>query len=978
MTAMKTPEHLNPASLAFVEGLYAQFLNDATSVEVEWRQYFESLEQGESAGMFREGPSFQPKSIFDAGRGEGGRGGAAAERAAGQPVRPVLADAGMVKINGKGGGKHKEVSVVSPALPAEAGAQAIITQHRVERLVRAYRYRGHMLADLDPLDLTVRETPPELNIEFHGLSDADLEHQCPAGTIGLNQTLTLRQVISQLQSTYCRYIGVEYMHLDDLAMRRWMFMRMEPTGNRLELSHKEQLRILTSLTDAAIFEEFIQKKFLGAKSFSLQGGEGLIPLMDLAIEKAGEEGLLEVVIGMAHRGRLNVLANIMGKSPAQIFREFADLDSEANVGRGDVKYHLGYSTDRFTRSGQKVHLSLCFNPSHLEFVNPIAMGKLRARQDRAGDSARKQGMLLLIHGDAAFIGEGVVQETLNLSQLAGYSVGGALHIIVNNQVGFTTTAEEGRSTRYASDIAKMLQAPIFHVNGEDPEAVAQVVRLAMDFRREFARDVVIDMYCFRRHGHNESDEAGFTQPMMTRVIEKRQSMRDSFLAHMLSLGTITKEEAERIAVNRRERLEQNLAEAKAIKPEETWKPGRKLWSGYCGGKAGSAGDVPTSVERGRIVSVLESLSAVPGGFTPHPKAERFLKQRMEMARGARALDYAAAEAAAMGTLALEGAPVRLTGQDVGRGTFSQRHARLTDYQTGMRYTGLTRLGAGQAKVEIHNSPLSEVGVMGFEYGYSLDMPEGLTMWEAQFGDFANVAQVIIDQFIVAAEERWGLLSGLVLLLPHGFEGQGPEHSSARLERFLELCAKDNIQVMNLTTPAQYFHALRRQVVRKWRKPLIIMMPKSLLRHPKAVSSLDDLATGRFFPVLADTQVSPRGVKRILLCTGKVYYDLVEAREEQERKDLAIVRVEELYPTPRAELESALGAYPPKTEAVWVQEEPENMGAWRFIRQEFGDALLGRYPLKVAARPAAASPATGSKGAHEIEQERLIKEAFAVE
>lgn len=940
--------------------------------------YFESLqaESHDATGdsPYREGPSFKPNSIFNptlasmdlsaAGQPATARAG---RLAAGEPTN--------INRNGR---RHQEVTLVSPMLPPESSADAIITQHRVERLVRAYRYRGHVLADLDPLNLAVREAPPELQLEFHGLTDGDLDHICPAGTIGLSQPLSIRQVISQLQSTYCRYIGVEYMHMDDLAMRRWMFMRMEESGNRLELSHKEQLRILTRLTDAVIFEEFIQKKFLGAKSFSLQGAEGLIPLMDIAVEKAGDEGLLEIVIGMAHRGRLNVLANIMGKSPAQIFREFADVDPETNLGRGDVKYHLGYSSDRTTRNGAKVHLSLCFNPSHLEFVDPIAMGKLRARQDRAGDQNRNRGMLMLIHGDAAFIGEGVVQETLNLSQLPGYRTGGTLHIIINNQVGFTTNPEEGRSTRYASDIAKMLQIPVFHVNGEDPEAVAQVVRLAMDFRREFGRDVVIDMYCYRRHGHNESDEAGFTQPLMTRVIEKRKSMRDCFLEHLLALGTISKDEAERIAVHRREHLERQLDESKSTKSNsKNWRPEGQFWKPYCGGPLTSAQDVPTSVERSRLTALFTSLTALPAGFTPHPKIQRFLKQRAEMSQGTRPLDFAAGEALALASLATEGAPVRFTGQDVCRGTFAHRHVRLTDFQTGAQHMPVARLSPDQAHVEIHNSPLSEVAVMGFEFGYSLDYPEALVMWEAQFGDFANVAQVIIDQFIVAAEDRWGLLSGLVLLLPHGFEGQGPEHSSARLERFLELCARDNIQVMNLTTPAQYFHALRQQVLRKWRKPLILMTPKSLLRHPKAVSSLDDLSAGRFYPVLADNSVSPRGVKRVLMCTGKIYYELLEAREEPARRDVAIVRLEQIYPMKHAELETVLAPYRTGTEVVWVQEEPENMGAWRFLKHQFGTHLLGKHPFRVISRPAAASPATGSKGAHEIEQERLILEAMTL-
>jgi 2-oxoglutarate dehydrogenase E1 component len=750
---------------------------------------------------------------------------------------------------------------------------------------------------------------------------------------------------------------------------------MEPTQNRLHLSRDEQVRIFTRLTDAVSFEEFIRKKFVGAKSFSLEGSESLIPLLDLAIEQAANQGLAEIVLGMAHRGRLNVLANIMGKHPSQIFREFADVDPDLFIGGGDVKYHLGHSTDWQTASGKPIHLSLCFNPSHLEYVNPVALGRVRAKQDRAGDETRARGMALLIHGDAAFAAQGIVQETLNLSQLPAFTVGGTLHVVVNNQLGFTTSAAEGRSTTYATDVAKLLQTPIFHVNGEDPEAVAQVVKLSMEFRQRFKRDVVIDMYGYRRLGHNEGDEPGFTQPLLYGAIQKRKPVREGYLEHLLTLGGLTVEEAGQIAVERQQLLEQELSKAQDAQYQRPSEARRREWANYLGGPEPRE-EPQTGVEKRRLTEWLLAQTRLPEDFHLHPKLKKLLEARKQMASGQQPLDWSAAEALALASVAAEGWRVRLSGQDTARGTFSQRHGVLHDYKDGHIYAPLQHVSAEQAPVEILNSPLSEAGVLGFEYGYSLDYPDGLILWEAQYGDFCNAAQVIVDQFITSAEDKWRRLSGLVLLLPHGFEGQGPEHSSARLERFLALAAENNIQVVYPTTPAQYYNCLRRQVVRRWRKPLVVMTPKVLLRHPKAVSSLEECAQGRFCRILPDALTRPpQDARRVILCSGKIYYELQKQREESRREQVAILRLEQLYPLDQEGLRSELSAYRPGTPVIWVQEEPENMGAWRYLRVQFGEKLFCNYPFSGIYRPASASPATGSASSHKKEQAQIIDGAL---
>ena len=850
-------------------------------------------------------------------------------------------------------------------------------QDKVDQLIRAYRVRGHLLAKLDPLGRS-QDLYPELNPAYYGFTEADMDIVFSSTTIPGRHSMTLKNIIEHLRATYCRFIGAQFMHIDDLRVKMWLQDRMESTRNQRKLSHDQQIRILTKLTDAEIFEQFIHKKFIGAKRFSLEGAESLIPLLDMAIDTAGDHGVREVVIGMAHRGRLNVLANILDKPAQQIFREFDDQNADIMLGRGDVKYHLGYSSDRVTANGNHVHLSLAFNPSHLEFVSPVVSGRVRAKQDRHGDLERLTGMGIVIHGDAAFAGQGVAQETLNLSRLDGYSTGGTLHLIVNNQIGFTTLPEQARSTQYATDVAKMLQIPIFHVNGEHPEAVAQVVKLAMEFREEFQSDVIIDMYCYRRYGHNEGDEPAFTQPDMYHVIRARKSVRESYVENLKGLGEVTEAQAEEIAVARREALEKNLDEARATEKKQMgFSTGLGYWRTYRGGPDADTPQSDTAVSEDKLRDLLRAMGSLPEGFHPHPKLSRLLKQRADMATGGRALDWSAGEALAFASLVEEGRRVRLTGQDSERGTFSHRHAILHDVETGQRHNAVGQTAHEPGVFEVHNSPLSEIGVLAFEYGYSLDFPEALVLWEAQFGDFANVAQVIIDQFITSGEDKWSRLSGLVMLLPHGFEGQGPEHSSARLERFLVAAADDNIQVCNLTTPAQLFHALRRQVVRPFRKPLVIMSPKSLLRHPRAVSELSELATGSFRRLIADTapSLNPGAVRRILMTSGKLYYELAEARERLDAWDVSIVRIEQYYPLHDHELKSLLEPYPSGTPVVWVQEEPRNMGAWGFLTLRYGRELFERHPLSCVSRRASASPATGSASAHKTEQQKIIDQAF---
>ena len=922
--------HSHDSSLTYVESLYLDYLKDPDSVSPEWQDYFLQIVESQT----RAGGELHDPSLFRA---------------------PSMG-----------------AGVVSPIQLDYA-----ILQERVERLIRNYRVMGHYVADIDPLGQP-RPKVTELDPANCGLSEADLDRQVSTLSASGQNVRTVREVAQWMRNTYCRSIGVQFMHIDDMRVREWLQTRMEATENRIQLTREEQKRILKRLSDAVVFEEFILNKFKGAKSFSLEGAETLIPLLELAIYQAADQGVEEIVLGMAHRGRLNVLASIMGKAPRAIFREFADLDPELNTGRGDVKYHLGYSNDWHSGDGRKMHLSLCFNPSHLEFVNPVAMGRVRAKQDRNGDTTREKVVCLLIHGDAAFAGEGIIQETLNLNSLEATGIGGTVHVVVNNQIGFTTGPEQARSTPYATDVAKMLQIPIFHVNGEDPEAVAQVVRLAMDFRQEFHSDVVIDMYCYRLRGHNENDEPSFTQPLMYRQIKARKKVGQSYLDQLMKMGGITEEEANRLQFAHRQQLESELEVANGPNYEHRWDMLQGNWRGYLGGNEAGIPEVDTGVDSATLSALLTKMSELPSDFHPHPNVFNpqskvaVLSKRLAIAQGKQPLDWASGEALALATLSIGGHRVRIHGQDAERGTFGHRHAVFHDYENDRRYIPLMHLSPDQAPIEVLNSCLCEAGVLGYEYGYSLDTPDGLVCWEAQFGDFVNVAQVIIDQFIVSAEDKWNRLSGLVMLLPHGFEGNGPEHSSARIERFLQLAAEDNIQIIYPTTPAQIFHALRRQVLRKWRKPLIVMTPKSLLRSPHAVSTFSDLETGTFRRLLPDTLTRPATeVRQIVLCTGKVYYDLAERRDELQRTDVAILRLEQLYPIPEKELEEELAKYPDGTPVVWAQEEPENMGAWRFLRVHWGESLFRRYPFSGVSRPASASPATGSHTSHDLEQNVIL-------
>ena len=922
-------------NLAFIEMLYMKFVEDPESVPTEWREYFERWGDAQE--------------IFD-----------------GLKAREA-----------------REHSVFAPtSMAGQSGAQEMqsaVMQERLDRLVRAFRVRGHMVAELDPLGLP-RAGHPELEPSYYGFTEADLDKEFSAANLSGPPVMSLRDIIGRLRTTYCGKLGLQFMHIDDLRTKNWLQTYAESSLNRISLTRETQLQVLRKLTDAETFEQFVHKKFLGAKRFSLEGGETLIPLVDLALDAAAEDDIGEAVIGMAHRGRLNILANVMGKPAAQIFHEFNDVDGTRHLGRGDVKYHLGFSSDHETSSGKMIHLSLCFNPSHLEFVGPVMIGRVRAKQDRLVDKRRKKVLPILIHGDAAFAGQGVVAEMLNMSELPGYSVGGTLHIIVNNQIGFTTSPEFSRSSPYPSDVAKLLQIPIIHVNGEDPEAVTQAIKMAMEFRREFQKDVVIDLWCYRLYGHNEGDDPAFTQPVLYSAIRRRKTVREAYLDNLLKLNSVSKKDAKMIAEASFNKLDEALKEAASDDFVYREDKNRGLWAAYSGGHMRNLPEALTGVAKSRLKKLMLAQTKTPDDFSEHPKIKRLFGIREDMAKGKRALDWGAAEALAFASLLADGTGIRLSGQDSGRGTFSHRHSVLRDFENGIAYIPLNHLGVDQAQYEVIDSPLSEAAVLGFEFGYSLDMPESLVIWEAQFGDFANGAQVIIDQFIASSEEKWARLSGLVLMLPHGFEGQGPEHSSARLERFLGLCAEDNMLVCNLTTPAQLFHCLRRHAIRDVRKPLVIMSPKSLLRHPRAVSSLDALSNEQFRVAIPDpTEPNPDTVQRVLLCSGKIYYELEEAREKRELKHVAIHRLEQLYPLRIDTLSDLLSAYPDGTQVVWVQEEPKNMGAWPYMRLRFGESLCdGRFPFAVVSRPSSASPATGSAASHKIEQALVIDQAFDIQ
>ncbi|MGH2828192.1 MAG: multifunctional oxoglutarate decarboxylase/oxoglutarate dehydrogenase thiamine pyrophosphate-binding subunit/dihydrolipoyllysine-residue succinyltransferase subunit [Actinomycetota bacterium] len=834
-------------------------------------------------------------------------------------------------------------------------------QSRVIRLINMYRVRGHQLAELNPIGWEVLQHP-ELDLSHYGLTLWDLDREFLTDGLPGPRKQTLRNIIDALRDAYCRTTGVEYMHMAEPEEKRWIQERVE--GEIEEFSKEEKIHILDRIGAAEAFERFLHSKYTGNKRFSLEGAESTIPMLDTLIEQAADDEHLEVVMGMSHRGRLNVLANIVGKAPEEIFKEFeGEIDPDTVQGSGDVKYHLGM-TGRFTsRAGNDIAIVLASNPSHLEAVDPVVEGMTRAKQDLLGDDSTGKVLPLLLHGDAAFAGQGVVAETFNMSQLPGYRTGGTVHLVVNNLIGFTTAPHAGRSTTYATDIAKMVQAPILHVNGDDPEACVRVTRIAYEYRKRFKKDVVIDLICYRKYGHNEADEPAFTQPLMYAKIDDRRSVRKLYTEQLLNGGEITVEEAEEALDQFRDRLKTAFDETKESKrPEPVVALPPKV--------VGVLPPVETGVDEERVRHIHEVLTKFPQGFEPHPKLKKMIEKRGAIL-DKEAIDWAHGEALAFGSLLMEGIDVRLSGQDSRRGTFSQRHSVLVDHRTGEEYTPLNDLSGNQARFRCFDSLLSEYAATGFEYGYSVANGDALVCWEAQFGDFVNGAQIVIDQFISSGEDKWNQESGLVLLLPHGFEGQGPEHSSARLERFLTQCAEDNMQVAQPTTPAQYFHLLRRQMHRTIRKPLVVMTPKSLLRSPDARSKLDDFTTGHFLEILDDSRaLDKESVRRVVLCTGKIGYTLMNERDARE-SDVAIVRLEQLYPFPKEQLYGILDAYPNANEVMWVQDEPENMGAWWFVYGNIRADLAERFSLRRAARAESGSPATGSPTVHEQEGAELL-------
>lgn len=858
----------------------------------------------------------------------------------------------------------------SPATGSQSLEQ-IEKQARVLQLINAYRVRGHLIAHLDPL-VHEPHNHPELDPAYYGLTMWDFDREFVTGGLGGRPHATLREILDILRGTYCGNIGVEYMFIQDPMQKQWLQERMEPIRNEAPLDESLKKRILAKLTAAEGLEKFLHTRFIGHKRFSLEGAETLMPIIEVLLEDATEKGVEEIVIGMAHRGRLNVLANAIGKSLAKLFSEFEGyVDPGTTQGSGDVKYHLGAQGKHQTSAGGSITVAVAPNPSHLEAVNPVVEGIVRANQDRRGDTNRERVIPVLIHGDAAFAGQGIISETLNLSQLQGYRTGGTIHIIINNQIGFTTSPDDARSTPYSTDVAKMVQAPIFHVNGDDPEASVRVTKLAFEYRQRFKKDVVIDMFCYRRHGHNEGDEPSYTQPLLYKKIRQHPSVRQIYAETLLRLGVITQEELNAVNESSRQRYERAFEAAQkremhftpdvplAVSPEELE-------------AAQPLGATHIPVEA--VQEVTRALTTVPENFTLNPKLSRMLDERRMLLENDMAIDWAFAEALAFGSLVMEGTPVRLSGQDSGRGTFSQRHLILCDANTGREYSPLNHVRPGQAPFTVYDSLLSEAAVLGFEFGYSVADPLALVLWEAQFGDFANGAQVIIDQFIVASESKWRERCDLVLLLPHGHEGQGPEHSSARLERFLQLCAEENIQVCNCSTPAQYFHVLRRQMRDNRRKPLVIMTPKSLLRHPKATSTIKDMTIGSFREVIDDS-TPVNNPKRVVLCSGKIYYDLLAERSKSNPEGAVLARIEQFYPFAAEQVTALLKKYPMAKDIVWAQEEAMNMGAWTFLQPLLTECLQSGQKLRYVGRKASASTATGSLKVHMAEQEELVKNAL---
>jgi 2-oxoglutarate dehydrogenase E1 component len=929
---------LSGGNAAYIEDLYETYLVDPNAVAEQWREYFAKLPRVNGAAQDT------PHSV----------------------IRAQFAQMARLPVRANGAAPDSRITANERK------------QVRVLQLMSAYRQRGHQKAKLDPLGLSKRPPVPDLELEFHQLSTADLGTVFQVGRpyFGKEQA-TLREIIDVLEQTYCSTIGAEFRHIIDTDERRWIEQRMESVRSKPDFGRQARRHLLERLTAAEGLEKSLASKYPGTKRFGLEGGESLIPLLDTMIQRCGSYSAKEIVIGMAHRGRLNVLVNILGKSPSELFDEFEG--KATYIGSADVKYHQGFSSNVMTPGGE-VHLALAFNPSHLEIVSPVVEGSVRARQDRRGDATGDRVVPIVMHGDAAFAGQGVVMETFQMSQTRGYRTGGTIHIVINNQVGFTTSdPSDARSTEYCTDVAKMVQAPIFHVNGDDPEAVLFVSQLAIDFRQEFKKDVVVDLVCYRRRGHNEADEPSATQPLMYEAIKSQPTTRDLYAKKLIEAGVLAAEDDERLISEYRELLESGEHVVKSLVKE----PNTALfvdWRPYLG----HAWNMPcdTRIEMKKLQEIAQRANAIADGFVAQRQVAKIYEDRLKMGAGAMPVNWGFAEMLAYATLLEQGNAIRLTGQDVGRGTFSHRHAVLHHQKDGSRYVPLAHLAARQPLFEIFDSLLSEEAVLAFEYGYSTTIPSTLVIWEAQFGDFANGAQVVIDQFISSGEHKWARLCGLTLLLPHGYEGQGPEHSSARLERFLQLCAEHNIQVCVPTTPAQVFHMLRRQALRPLRKPLVVMTPKSLLRHKEAISTLEELAQGSFSTVLDDADCSdPATIKRLVLCSGKVFYDLREVRRERAVDSVAIVRLEQLYPFPESDLDKILARYTGITEVVWCQEEPMNQGAW-YSSQHHMRRVLNRHNrslyLEYAGRDASASPAAGYMALHLEQQEQFIKQALKID
>jgi 2-oxoglutarate dehydrogenase E1 component len=926
-------------SAAWLESMYETYLSDPDKLEARWRQYFDGLPV-KINGQKHEVPGHEisPREMHD-----------------------YFLDYAQLK--------HAR------GFEAQTGYDHEKKQVHVLQLINAYRFRGHQVAQINPLGRRREVVVEELSLGFHELSEKDLDTEFETGSLGAAECLSLRKIQNILQQTYCGTIGSEYMHILETREKRWIQKRLERSRGKAKLNDLEKINILQQLTDAEGLERYLHSKYVGQKRFSLEGGESLIPLLDELVQYAGTLKVKEVVIGMAHRGRLNVLVNVLGKTPHELFSEFEGTKEITEL-TGDVKYHLGFASDMDTPGGP-VHLALAFNPSHLEIVAPVVEGAVRARQWRRGDRQGKEVIPVQIHGDAAFSGQGVVMETLQMSQSRGYLTHGTVHIIVNNQIGFTTSAQQdARSTYYCTDIAKMVGAPIFHVNGDDPEAVVKVVRLALQYRKKFKKDVVIDIMCYRRHGHNEADEPSATQPMMYKKIRSLESTREIYAQKIIRDKVLTQEQCDTMAHSVRKILESGACVVPHKLPESQADQSTHVkWEKYLADSI--LADVDTTVPLSVIREVGGVLSQLPENFQLHPRVEKIVSDRLKMTAGALAIDWGYAELMAYGTLLLDGFSVRLSGQDSGRGTFFHRHAVLHNQLDGSSYEPLRALGNQHANFRVFDSLLSELAVLGFEYGFSTTEPETLVLWEAQFGDFANGAQVVIDQFISAGEHKWGRASGLVMLLPHGYEGQGAEHSSARLERYLQLCAVHNMQVCVPSTPAQMFHLLRRQMVRNCRKPLIVMTPKSLLRHKLCISTLEDLTHGTFRWILPEVDELDAKVRRVVICSGKIYYELLEARRLNRIHDIAILRVEQVYPFPGEQLDALLSQYTDTNELVWCQEEPKNQGAWDFSKLRIPALIHKRWQLSYAGRQPSSAPAVGSAKLHAQEQQSLINNALDI-